>query len=68
MEELERRLRNRGTNDEADIALRLRNAGAEMAMRHEFDHIVVNDTIDRAAAEMVEILSARRSAADVKMA
>jgi guanylate kinase len=62
MEELERRLRNRGTNDDADIALRLRNAESEMAARSEFDCIIVNDTIDRAAAEMVELLAARRAA------
>ncbi len=62
MEELERRLRSRGTNDEADIALRMRNAGTEMAASSEFDCIIVNDTIDRAAAEMVELLAARRAA------
>lgn len=61
LEELERRLRGRGTNDEADIALRLGNARVEMAAMGEFDHVVVNDTIDRAAAEMVDILAARRS-------
>ena len=62
MAELERRLRNRGTNDDADIALRMRNAEIEMAARDEFAYIIVNDTIDRAAAEMVEILAARRAA------
>ncbi|MBW7863854.1 MAG: guanylate kinase [Candidatus Hydrogenedens sp.] len=63
LEELERRLRGRGTNDEADIALRLRNARLEMAAMGEFDHVVVNDTIDRAAAEMIKILAARRNEA-----
>ena len=62
MEELERRLRSRGTNDEADIALRMRNAETEMAARGAFEHIIVNDTIDRAAAEMVEILDVHRAA------
>jgi guanylate kinase len=62
MAELERRLRNRGTNDDADIALRMRNAETEMAAQSEFDCIIVNDTIDRAAAEMVELLAARRAA------
>lgn len=62
MEELERRLRNRGTNDDEDIALRMRNAETEMAARGAFEHIIVNDTIDRAAAEMVEILDAHRAA------
>ena len=60
MEELERRLRFRGTNDEDDIRLRLANAEREMAARGEYDHVVVNDTIDRAAAEMIQILSAHR--------
>ncbi len=60
MEELERRLRFRGTNDEDDIRLRLANAEREMATRGEYDHVVVNDTIDRAAAEMIQILSAHR--------
>ena len=62
MAELERRLRSRGTNDEADIVLRMRNAEKEMAARGEFQYIIVNDTIDRAAAEMVELLAARRAA------
>jgi guanylate kinase len=62
MAELERRLRNRGTNDEVDIALRMRNAEVEMAARVEFQYIIVNDTIERAAAEMVELLAARRAA------
>jgi guanylate kinase len=33
-----------------------------MAARSEIDCIIVNDTIDRAAAEMVELLAARRAA------
>ncbi len=56
LDELERRLRSRGTNDEADIALRLRNAEVEMAARTEFDHVVVNDDLERAAVELERIL------------
>lgn len=63
MEELERRLRHRGANDEDDIALRLRNAREEMAAAHEFDHRVVNDDVDRAAQELADILRNRRHSA-----
>lgn len=58
--ELERRLRRRGTDDGDIIALRLANAEGEMAARHEFDYIVVNDALDRAAADMAAILRAER--------
>lgn len=54
--ELERRLRLRGANSEEDIALRLRNAEEEMAARTEFDHVVVNDDLERAAAELERII------------
>lgn len=56
IEELKRRLVARGTNDAADIALRMNNAEKEMAARHEFDYVVVNDDVERAAAELMEII------------
>lgn len=56
IEELERRLRGRGADDEAVIALRLRNAREEMAARNEFDHVIVNDDLERAARELAGIL------------
>lgn len=60
LEELERRLRFRGTDDDDVIALRLRNAHDEMAARHAFDYIIVNDDLDRAAGDMAAILRAER--------
>jgi guanylate kinase len=60
VEELERRLRHRGTDDDQVIALRLANARHEMAARHEFDYIVVNDALERAAGDMAAILRAER--------
>ena len=60
LEELERRLRTRGANDDDDLALRLRNASDEMAARFEFDYIVVNDDLARAADDMCAILRAER--------
>lgn len=63
LEELERRLRTRGANDEADLALRMKNAEAEMAAKDEYDYIIVNDDLDRAAAEMCAALTEERKKA-----
>jgi len=60
LEELEVRLRKRGTDDEDVIALRLKNARVEMAERHAFDYIVVNDKIEAAARDLEAIIHAER--------
>jgi guanylate kinase len=52
MDELERRLRGRHTEDEDEIERRLETARAEMARQDEFDLRVVNDDAERAAAEI----------------
>ncbi len=52
MEELERRLRGRGTDSEETIQKRMKNAAGEMARQSEFDRIVVNDDFARARAEL----------------
>ncbi|MGB7980987.1 MAG: guanylate kinase [Candidatus Nanopelagicales bacterium] len=54
--ELEARLRGRGTEDEAAIARRLVRARAELAAAAEFDIVIVNDDVHRAAAELVDFL------------
>lgn len=59
-EELDRRLRGRGTDSDAVIAVRLENARAEMAARGEFDYVVVNDVVDRAVEDLLAILRAER--------
>jgi len=60
LEVLEDRLRKRGTDEDDVIALRLKNAGDEMAQRHGFDYIVVNDKIDQAASDLEAIIRAER--------
>jgi guanylate kinase len=55
-EELERRLRGRATEDEAQIELRLANARQEIACGERYDVRVVNDDVDRAANELVDII------------
>jgi guanylate kinase len=55
--ELERRLRGRGTDAEAVIQRRLRDAASDMAHWREFDHVVVNDDFDRALHELEAIVA-----------
>lgn len=55
-EEIERRLRNRNTEDEEAIQRRLAIAKAEMKYADEYDYIVCNDDIDVAAKEILEII------------
>ncbi len=49
-DEYERRLRRRGTEDEAGIARRLATAKAELARAGEYDHVIVNDDLATAVA------------------
>lgn len=58
MEELERRLRARGTEDEERLATRLATAGWEMEQHPRFDHVVVNDDVDEATAQVEAIIEA----------
>ena len=57
--ELERRLRGRGTDTEAVIQRRLRDAASDMAHWREFDHVVVNDDFGRALGELEAIVTGR---------
>jgi len=54
--ELERRLRGRGTEDGERIQVRLALALAELAAESEFDEVVVNDDVERAADRLVALL------------
>ncbi len=59
-EELRRRLHQRGLDDEAVIARRLVAAGAEFAEYGEYDHVIINDDLERAVDELESVLVARR--------
>jgi len=63
--ELERRLRGRGTDAEAVIQRRLRDAASDMAHWREFDHVVINDHFDRALSELEAIVAGRTGAGSV---
>lgn len=56
MEELEKRLRLRGTESEDDIKRRLDIAKNEMEKSVDYDYLVVNDDIDLASDNVLDIV------------
>lgn len=56
IEELERRLIGRGTDAAEVIAKRVAKAGQEIERAPEFDHVVVNDDLQRAIADTCVII------------
>lgn len=61
MDELERRLRNRGTETEAAITARLETAAAEMRLQSKYQYEIINDSVDAAVAEICQILQDQRA-------
>ena len=55
-EELERRLRERGTESPVQFERRLRTAREELAARDEFDVALVNDELQDVVSRLVELL------------
>ena len=56
LDELERRLRERGTESPEQFARRLRTAREELAARGEFDVALVNEDVQVVADRLVELL------------
>ncbi len=59
LEELERRLRGRGTESEEKVQSRLRRAEEEMALAAAYDEHIVNDTPQTCAAALYAIIQNR---------
>jgi guanylate kinase len=59
-QELERRLRGRSSESQAQIESRLATALTELARQREFDAVVINDDLDRAVGEIARLVQARR--------
>lgn len=57
-ETLVARLKDRGTEDSATIATRLRDAIGEIGVIGEFEYVVVNDQLERAVAQVSCIIDA----------
>ncbi len=60
-DELRRRLVERGTESPESLDRRLAAAAAEEARAPDFDHVVVNDDLERVVAEVAGILSGSSS-------
>ena len=60
LQELERRLRTRGSETDQQLRRRLAKASDELAAEPEFDATVVNDDLETAAREVVEIVDRLR--------
>lgn len=60
--DLELRLRSRGTETEETIAKRLEKAREEYQMADQYDYIVLNDKVEKAADELRAIILASRCA------
>ena len=62
-EALRRRLEGRGTDTEEAISERLRTAEIELDAQQEFQHVVCNDELERAADELERIVRSELAAA-----
>ena len=56
-EELERRLRTRGTDSDEVIQRRLRDSLSDMSHWNEFDYVIFNDDLDEAVADLEAVLA-----------
>ena len=56
--ELERRLRDRGTDDPDKVQKRLLRAKVEFQTAHTYDYFVINDTVEDAVRELDAIITA----------
>ena len=56
---LEKRIRKRKTESEEIIQERLQKGLKEMTMTENYDHVVINDKVSRAAQEIIDIVKAK---------
>ncbi len=56
VDELKKRLESRGTESEESLNARINKASYEMTFKQSFDHIIINDHLERAQKEAEEIV------------
>ena len=56
IEELRRRLEVRGTETPESLQARINKATYELSFKHHFDHVIVNDRLERACAEAEQVI------------
>ncbi|MBD3379022.1 MAG: guanylate kinase [Candidatus Omnitrophica bacterium] len=59
-EELARRLRNRRTDDDRQVVIRLKEAAREIKASEEYDYLLINDDLERAVDELKGIIEQER--------
>lgn len=57
LSDLEKRLLGRGTDDSSRIKIRIEKAADEMKLAGQFDHIVINDNLQKAKDEVYEVVN-----------
>ena len=67
LEILEKRLRERGTDDEKSIRTRLKKAAKEIKNCVSYDYLLFNDRLDQAVEELKSILVAERCRKSVRL-
>lgn len=60
MDVLKQRLAGRGTDSRTTIEKRLQNAVREMEQKDFYQHVIVNDELEKAATELIEIVNRYR--------
>ncbi len=60
LEELERRLRNRGTETEESFQKRFETAKEELKRAQEYDYVVINDDIDLCVQQIIGVLESEK--------
>jgi guanylate kinase len=61
IQSLRERLRGRGRDDAEELERRLAEAERELAASSEYDHVVVNEDLDRTVEEIEALIDKRRS-------
>lgn len=65
LEELEHRLRSRGTEDESVILERLKQAEMEISLKDKYKYNVINDNLDDAVDEIIDILNREKTSEEI---
>jgi guanylate kinase len=55
--DLEQRLKNRGSENEEKLKERLRKAGEELTAARKFDKVIINDSVEKACEEIKKLVS-----------
>jgi guanylate kinase len=57
IDELKRRLLSRGTESDSSLSARINKAGYEISFSQSFNHVIVNDNLERAQSEAAEAVA-----------